>query len=250
MIEDRKGWDLDPFGLRCERLHADVETFSCSKAIRDLGIPRENVEFLIRNDLAKIVVKALSRDVSLKSTTRDKSTKTTEKNRTRQTVRRGSLPRTILDHLKLAIYPPVARYIRWAKQQERYRRDGGRELGIAFCRFVRRHLRPDRATVWVNYATYITNRIENRVVEETHVHRHLCPHVPIQGSTRAMCFEFLASPDRTKAYLVAFAQSLLAVDPRDLEIFLGRNDSIDLAFHYARSLCDECGITPGRRTFA
>lgn len=217
-------WDECPHScVRVDTLSATIGRLRSGSRIEPGVIRDGNITLAIDRTFGALVASVeaefLERDTKVEKTTQERTTKTTEKNRTTSLVCRGSVPVGIVDHLKMAIYPPVARYVRWAKQQERYRDDGGRLYGIRFCRWLIRHLKPRRFRIRVSSTTAITNRVENHIVEKIRIHRHVCPHIRVPDGN-GLHFHFLAEPDHGKHYLVAFARYL--VDSEDLVMSLVR----------------------------
>lgn len=221
----------------------DIEKFSAQGGIDPNLLHKGNVElfYYACTGTLTAVAKAMSRDVKVETTTTKDTTKTTEKNRTTNLACRGSLPVSLVDHLKLAAYPPVARYIRWAKQQERYRDDGGRAYGAAFCRWLIRSLRPARRRIHIKHVTAITNRIEKTVVQDVHIHRHICPHLAV-GENTHIHMEFLREPDHDNHYLIAFARSLVEWGCGKDGYALASIDRGGYALGYAKAICRQHGI--------
>ena len=234
--------EYDPYALPdSRRVRLDVERMVSRFGLDTQVFHQSNIDVdtLVERGVVDVMLRALSRDAKVETTTREETSKTTEKNRTYNLVCRGPLPVTILDHLKLSAYLPVARYVRWAKQQERYRNDGGRPYGIRFCRSLVRHLKPRRRRVKVTHATVITNRIENRVVQDVHVHRHVCPHIPVPESNYQLHASFLCEPDHRKHYLIAFARELVRwAEGKDASMYeyFDRGGNV---LGYAKALCEE-----------
>jgi hypothetical protein len=230
----------DPFGPTAhETVRLDIEKFSARLDLGSRVFHQSNVgvEANLSRGIAELVAKALSRDTAVETTTREFETKTTEANREYRVECHGPVPAGIIDHLKLAIYGPVARYIRWAKGEERYRNDGGRPYGVAFCCWLVRRLRPRRFRRLVNHAVTVFNDVRLRHVQDIHIHRHICPHIPATHHQTHVAF--LCGPDRGKHYLVAFARELVEwAEGKDSSLY-GCFDRGGNVLGYAKSLRKE-----------